>query len=81
MCRWFGFVACCFLVVNSASAIDGQLRGHWTEIPWRRVETLLANSLTLESYVTERWTKNRENVVDFDNVVIAKAYIGPVGKL
>ncbi len=59
--------------------IDGQLRGHWTGIPWRRVESLKANSLTLESYVTERWTKNKVNAVDFDNVVIAKEYIGPVG--
>jgi hypothetical protein len=61
--------------------IDGQLRGHWTGIPWRRVESLQANSLTLESYVTERWTKNPINIVDFDNVVIAKSYIGPVGSV
>ncbi len=33
---------------------------------------LRANSLTLESYVTDRWTKQAVNVVAFDNVVIAR---------
>jgi hypothetical protein len=40
---------------------------------------LKANALTLESYFTDRWTKHATNVVWFDNVVIAKAYIGPAG--
>ncbi len=57
--------------------IDGQLRGHWKGIHWRTTETLYANAFTLESYVTDRWTKNQENIVYFDNLVIAKAYIGP----
>jgi hypothetical protein len=59
--------------------IDGQLRGHWKGINWRTSKTLWANALTLESYVTDRWTKNSVNVVLFDNVVIARSYIGPVG--
>lgn len=57
--------------------IDGELRGHWTGFNWRTSPTLFANALTLESYVTDRWTKQSENTVFFDNIVIAKSYIGP----
>lgn len=60
--------------------IDGVLLGHWKGINWRKSETLKANALTLESYITDRWTKNPTNVVSFDNVVIAKRYIGPAAK-
>jgi hypothetical protein len=58
--------------------IDGALQGHWTGINWRKTAALKANALTLESYFTDRWTKNPVNVVCFDNVVIARRYIGPV---
>ena len=34
-------------------------------------------SFTRESYVADRWTKNKINIVQFDNVVIAREYIGP----
>ncbi len=57
--------------------IDGRLLGHWRGINWRTHESLKANALTLESYVTDRWTKNPTNTVYFDNVVIAREYIGP----
>jgi len=57
--------------------IDGELQGHWTGINWRKSATLMANALTLETYVTDRWTKHPTNCVDFDNVVIARKYIGP----
>ena len=60
--------------------IDGELQGHWRGISWRKHAGLKANALTLESYVTDRWTKNPVNVVSFDNVVIARRYIGPVGR-
>lgn len=60
--------------------IDGRLLGHWRDINWRKTESLKANALTLESYVTDRWTKNSTNVVYFDNVVIARDYIGPAGR-
>lgn len=60
--------------------IDGKLLGHWKCINWRKTPELKANALTLESYVTDRWTKNPLNVVYFDNVVIARRYIGPSGK-
>ena len=57
--------------------IDGELRGHWRGFNWRTTSTLFANAFTLESYVTDRWTKQPVNIVYFDNVVIAKQYIGP----
>jgi hypothetical protein len=59
--------------------IDGRLLGHWRGINWRKTESLKANALTLESYITDRWTKNPTNIVYFDNLVIAREYIGPVG--
>lgn len=64
---------------EQASWIDGRLLGHWRGINWRKTEALKANALTLESYVTDRWTKNPTNVVYFDNLVIAREYIGPTG--
>lgn len=60
--------------------IDGSLLGHWKGINWRKTAALKANALTLESYITDQWTKNPVNVVFFDNVVIAKSYIGPAVK-
>lgn len=57
--------------------IDGHLQGHWKGIHWRKTAGLRANALTLESYITDRWTRHPVNVVGFDNVVIARAYIGP----
>jgi hypothetical protein len=83
--RW---ICCEFMVRHNtpgqpdgeqAAWIDGKLLGHWTGINWRTSPTLWANAFTLESYVTDRWTKNKVNVVYFDNVVIAKEYIGPAG--
>ncbi|MCC7374211.1 MAG: hypothetical protein IT581_06130 [Verrucomicrobiales bacterium] len=58
--------------------IDGALLGHWKGINWRKSAGLKANALTLESYITDRWTQHPTNVVYFDNVVIARKYIGPV---
>lgn len=57
--------------------IDGQLRGHWQGIDWRTDANLQANAFTLESYVTDRWTKQRVNIVAFDNVAIGTEYLGP----
>jgi hypothetical protein len=57
--------------------IDGKLLGHWRGINWRKTDSLKANALTLETYFTDRWTKNVTNIVYFDNVVIAREYIGP----
>lgn len=60
--------------------IDGALQGHWKGFNWRTDAQLQANAFTLESYVTDRWTKQRFNIVYFDNVVIAREYVGPAGK-
>jgi hypothetical protein len=60
--------------------IDGKLLGHWRGINWRKTEGLKANALTLESYITDRWTKNPVNTVYFDNLIIAREYIGPAGR-
>jgi hypothetical protein len=60
--------------------IDGHLLDHWRGINWRKTESLKANALTLESYVTDQWTKNSTNIVYFDNLVIAREYIGPAGR-
>jgi hypothetical protein len=57
--------------------INGELRGHWLGINWRVSEGLKANALTLETYVTDRWTRNRVNIVLFDDVILAREYIGP----
>ena len=65
---------------EQACWINGQLLGHWKGINWRTSPTLWANALTLESYVTDRWTKQKTNIVCFDNVVIAKTYIGPTAE-
>lgn len=62
---------------SQAFWIDGRLMGHWTGINWRTAPGLMANALTLEAYVTDRWTKNPTNIVWFDNLVIAREYIGP----
>ncbi len=58
--------------------IDGKLLGHWKDISWRTSPTLWANALTLEAYITDRWTKHPINRVTFDNLVVARDYIGPV---
>jgi hypothetical protein len=60
--------------------IDGALTVCWRGISWRKSETLMANALTVESYITDRWTKQEVNTVFFDNVVIATSYIGPSGR-
>lgn len=60
--------------------IDGKLLSHWKGINWRTSPKLKANAFTLEAYVTNRWTKQKTNIVYFDNLVIAREYIGPLGE-
>ena len=60
--------------------IDGKLLGHWKGINWRKSPSLMANALTVESYITGNWTKHPVNTVSFDNIVVADAYIGPAAK-
>jgi hypothetical protein len=81
--RW---IACEFMLDHNTPGqadgeqafwIDGELKGHWKGINWRKSDRLWANAFTLESYVTDRWTKQKTNAVYFDDVVIARRYIGP----
>ena len=81
--RW---IACEFMLDHNTPGqadgeqafwIDGELKGHWKGINWRKSDRLWANAFTLESYVTDRWTKQKTNVVYFDDVVISRRYIGP----
>jgi hypothetical protein len=60
--------------------INGALQGHWKGINWRKSGELLANALTVESYITDSWTKHPVNIVYFDNTVIARRYVGPAGE-
>ena len=64
---------------EQACWIKGRLLGHWRGINWRKTSSLQANALTLESYITDRWTHNPTNIVCFDNLVIARESIRPVG--
>jgi hypothetical protein len=57
--------------------INGRRMGHWKGFNWRKTPELMANALTVESYVTDRWTKHSTNIVFFDNIVVAREYIGP----
>ena len=41
----------------------------------RNTETLKANALMLESYITDRWTNNPVSTVYFSNLIIARQYI------
>ena len=65
---------------NRPSGSTARSRALWKGINWRTTEGLKANAPTLESCITDRWTKQAENVVSFDSVVIAKRYIGPVAR-
>jgi tetratricopeptide (TPR) repeat protein len=60
--------------------INGVEQGRWKGINWRTSDILKANALTLEAYITDRWTKQKTNIVWFDNLVIAKSLIGPAGR-
>lgn len=55
--------------------IDGQLRGHYTAIRWRTTQNLKINCLWLLLYIHNNKKVNR---VWFDDVVVAKSYIGPI---
>ena len=44
---------------------------------WAKGDPQGAANRAAECYVTDRWTKNKVHIVDFDNVVVAREYIGP----
>jgi hypothetical protein len=65
--------------------IDGELKGHFTNIWWRTSDDLKLNTVWLSYYVTERnMLRNRDHLIDerimeiwFDDIVVATNYIGP----
>jgi hypothetical protein len=64
--------------------IDGRLTIRKTDVRFRRVEHLHTTLFSLETYyhgLPEQYGRNHPIKVYFDNVVIAKSYIGPVSKV
>lgn len=65
--------------------VDGKLIGEFTGIRWRNDLDLKVNCLWLEHYgydegdPTKRYWKDRQSVW-FDDVVVARRYIGPMKK-
>jgi hypothetical protein len=63
--------------------IDGKLTIRKTNVRFRRVEHLRITLFSLETYyhgLPEQYGRNHPIKVYFDNVVIAKSYIGPMSK-
>jgi len=55
--------------------VDGRLKGHYTGLRWRTTENLKVNCLWLLLYIHDNPQTNR---VWFDDVVVSKAYVGPI---
>lgn len=70
---------------EQAMWIDGKLAGRFTGIRWRNDMDLKVNALWLEHYgydgsdPTKQYWKDQQTVW-FDNIVVARQYIGPVAK-
>jgi hypothetical protein len=68
---------------KQAMWLDGKLAGEFTGLRWRTAMDLKINTLWLEHYgydngdPTKRFWKNQQSVW-FDDVVVAKQYIGPI---
>ena len=63
--------------------VDGRLTIRKTDVRFRRVEHLRITLFSLETYyhgLPEQYGRNHPIKVYFDNVVIAKSYIGPMSK-
>jgi hypothetical protein len=63
--------------------IDGRLTIRKTDVRFRRIEHLRITLFSLETYyhgLPEQYGRNHPIKVYFDNVVIAKSYIGPMSK-
>lgn len=57
--------------------IDGAEAGRFEGIDWRTDGGLRVNALSMDFYVTDRWATRERNAVWFDDVVVARTYIGP----
>ena len=52
----------------------------WKGVNWWKISELLADAQASESDIPGRWTLNPATVVRFDDVVIARRYVGAIGK-
>jgi len=55
--------------------VDGKLKGHYRNIRWRTTDRLKINCFWLLLYIHRNGQVNR---VDFDDIVVARRYIGPM---
>jgi len=81
--RWYQIE--CYVRNNTPGENDGVLRG-WvdgvmvyekTDVKFRDVERLHLENIWFDIYYGGSWVPPRDMYVDFDNVVIARNYIGP----
>ena len=63
-----------------AAWVDGKLVVHYGGFNWRTTDDLKLNSFWLLLYVTRDDTINPVNTVYFDDVVVAREYVGPLGR-
>ena len=49
-------------------------------VNWRTTNDLKLNTFWLMHYVTKAFTSNPVNTVYFDDVAVAREYIGPIGE-
>ena len=63
-----------------AAWVDGELLVHYGGFNWRTTNDLKLNSFWLLLYVTKEDTINPVNTVYFDDVVVARKYVGPLGR-
>jgi hypothetical protein len=82
--RWYSFEM--MIKANTASVydgelkmwIDGELKGHITEIKFRDTADLKINLFTHSAYVGGNWVSEQDQKLWEDNLVIATEYIGPM---
>ncbi len=60
--------------------INGRLKMHTTNIRWRTVSELQTNWVNHSAYFGGNWTSPKDQTRYEDNMVVANAYIGPLGK-
>jgi hypothetical protein len=82
--RWYSFEM--MIKANTPSVydgelkmwIDGELKGHITEIKFRDTADLKINLFTHSAYVGGNWVSEQDQKLWEDNLVIATEYIGPM---
>jgi len=58
--------------------IDGELKGHYTNLRFRDTNRLKINLFTYSAYVGGTWVSKRNQRLWDDQIVVARGYIGPV---